>query len=61
MINTKILLAQDVFGNVREGSQARSTAPDSGSGLIGVLGFESLPSHFLLFLDVTTVPKRIYS
>ena len=30
----------------REGSQARSTAPGSGPGLAGVLGFESHPSHF---------------
>ena len=29
----------------REGSQARSTAPGSGPGLAGVLGFESHPSH----------------
>ncbi len=29
----------------REGCQARSKAPDSESGLVGVRAFESLPSH----------------
>ena len=31
-----------------EGSQARSKAPDLGSGLAGVQGFESLPSHSVM-------------
>jgi hypothetical protein len=37
----------------REGSQARSTASGSGPDLAGVLGFESHPSHFYVFLIFT--------
>jgi hypothetical protein len=35
----------------REGSQARSTAPGSGPGLAGVLGFESHPSHIMALIN----------
>ena len=63
MIEHEDILLWDVFRNSGEGSQARSTAPDSGSGLIGVLGFESLPSHFLLirYCTVSGVLQTIFS
>lgn len=41
----------------REGSQARSTASGSGPDLAGVLGFESHPSHRLVFPGFLNVNK----